>query len=43
MTMRDPFAPNNSFLKIVIIILIYLLAPFTVQNFQKILPVDPEL
>ena len=30
------------FWKIINIILIYLLAPFIVQNFQKILPVDPE-
>ena len=29
--------------KIINIILIYLLAPFTVQNFKKILPVEPEL
>ena len=31
------------FLKIINITLIYLLAPFIVQNFKKILPADPEL
>ena len=31
------------FLKIITIILIYLLAPFIVQNLKKILPADPEL
>ena len=31
------------FLKKIIIIFIYLLAPFTVQNLKKILTVDPEL
>ena len=31
------------FLKIINIILIYLLLPFIVQNFKKILPADPEL
>ena len=31
------------FWKIINIILIYLLAPFIVQNFKKILPADPEL
>ena len=35
--------PNFFFWKIINIILIYLLAPFIVQNFKKILPVDPEL
>ena len=29
--------------KIINIILIYILAPFTVQNLRKILPVNPEL
>ena len=50
MTMRHfwaengPLAPNNFFFeKIIIIILIYLLAPFIVQNYKKILPADPEL
>ena len=49
MTLRNfwaqngPFAPNVFFWKIINIILFYLLAPFTVQNFKKILPVDPEL
>ena len=33
----------NFFCRIVIIILIYLLAPFIGQNFKKILPADPEL
>ena len=35
--------PKIFFWKIVIIILIYLLAPFIVQNLKKILPADPEL
>ena len=34
---------TNICLKIIKIILIYLLAPFIVQNFKKILPKDPEL
>ena len=34
---------NFFFWKIINIILIYLLAPFIVQNFKKILPADPEL
>ena len=35
---NSPFAPNNNFLgKIFIIIFIYLLAPFIVQNFKKFL------
>ena len=38
---NGPFAPNNFFWKIINIILIYLLAPFIVQNFKKILPADP--
>ena len=37
------FGPNKFFLKIINIILIYLLAPFIVQNLKKILPADPEL
>ena len=41
-TQYGPFAPNKFFWKI-IIILIYLLAPFIVQNLKKILPADPEL
>ena len=41
---NGPFAPNKIFFwKIINIILIYLLAPFIVQNFKKILPADPEL
>ena len=41
---KGPFARNDFFfLKIINIILIYLLAPLSVQNFEKILPVDPEL
>ena len=39
---NGPFAPQNFFWKINII-LINLLAPFIVQNFKKIHPVDPEL
>ena len=34
---------TNICLKIIKTILIYLLAPFIVQNFKKILPKDPEL
>ena len=41
-TQYGPFAPKNFFWKI-IIILIYLLSPFIVQNLKKLLPVDPEL
>ena len=42
---NGPFNPHKLFffLKIINIILIYLLAPFIVQNFKKILPADPEL
>ena len=40
---NGPFAPNNFFWKIINIILIYLLAPFIVQNFKKILPANPDL
>ena len=40
---NGPFAPNNFFWKIINIILIYLLAPFIVQNFKKIHPADPDL
>ena len=41
---NGPFAPNNIFFwKITNMILIYLLAPFTVQNFKKILPAEPKL
>ena len=41
---NDPFAPNKFFLdKIVNIIFLYVLVPFIVQNFKKILPADPEL
>ena len=39
---NGPLAPKN-FSKIINIILIYLLAPFTVQSFKKYLPADPEL
>ena len=42
-TQNGPFAPKNFFWKIIKIILIYLLAPFTEQNFKKIIPADPEL
>ena len=39
---NGPFAPNKFFLvKTIHITFIYLLAPFIVQNFQKILPTDP--
>ena len=41
-TQNGPFAPTY-FWKIITIILIYLLAPFIVQNLKKILPADPEL
>ena len=41
-TQNGPFA-TIFFCKIINIILIYLLAPFIVQNFKKILPADPEL
>ena len=37
------FAQNNFFCKIITIMFIYLLAPFILQNFKKILPSDPEL
>ena len=42
---NGPFNPHNFFFvwKIINIILIYLLAPFIVQNFKKNLPVDPGL
>ena len=41
---NGPFAPNKIFFwKIINITLMYLLAPFIVQNFKKILMVDPEL
>ena len=42
---NGPFAQNNFFFfwKIINIILIYLLAPFIVQNFKKILPADADL
>ena len=40
---NGPFAPNKFFWKIIKITLIYLLAPFIVQNFKKILPANPEL
>ena len=41
---NDPFALNKIFFwKIINITLIYVLAPFIVQNFKKSLPADPEL
>ena len=40
---NGPFAPPKFFFKIINIILIYLLAPFILQNLKKILPTDPEL
>ena len=42
-TQNGPFGPNNFFWKIININLIYLLAPFNGQNFNKLLPADPEL
>ena len=38
-----PFAQNNFFWKIIDTTLVYLLAPFIMQNLKKILPADPEL
>ena len=48
MTMLHFWAQNGQFApiflrEIITIILIYLLAPFIMQNFKKILPADPEL
>ena len=40
---NGPFAPNKTFWEIINIIFIYLLAPFIVQNFKKILTPDQEL
>ena len=42
---NGPFAPNKIFFleKNINILFIYLLAPFIVQNFQKILPAGLEL
>ena len=40
---NGPFAPNKFFWEIINVILIYLLAPFIVQNLKKILPADLEL
>ena len=40
---RSICPPKEFFWKIINIILIYLLAPFIVQNFKKILPANPEL
>ena len=37
------FGPKIFLKKIINIIFIYLLAPFIVQNFKKILTADPEL
>ena len=42
-TQNGPFAPQLFFWKIINIILVWLLAPFIVQDFKKILPADPEL
>ena len=42
-TPNNPFFPNNFFWTITNIICMYISAPFIVQNFKKILPVDPEL
>ena len=40
---NGPFAPNKKFIwKIIKVTIIYLLAPFIVQNFTKILPADPD-
>ena len=39
---NGPFVPNNFFLKIINITLIYLLAPFIVQNLKQILLADLE-
>ena len=39
---NGPFAPNKKFFG-KLFTLIYLLAPFIVQNFKNILPADPEL
>ena len=48
MTMLHFWAQNGQcapifFLEIITIILIYLLAPFIMQNLKKTLPADPEL
>ena len=41
---NDPFAPNKkNFFENINIIFIYLLAPFIVQSFKKILTADAEL
>ena len=42
---NSPFAPNKIFFleKNINILFFYLMAPFIVQNFKKILPADPEL
>ena len=40
---NGPFALKKIVWKTINIILIYLLAPLIVQNFEKILPADPEL
>ena len=41
---NDPFAPNKKkFFENINIIFIYLLAPFIVQSFKKILTADAEL
>ena len=42
-TQNGPFAPQNFFWKIINITLIYLLAPFILTNFIKILPAGPDL
>ena len=43
MGLKWSICPKQMFLEIINIILIYLLAPFIVQNYKKILPADPEL
>ena len=40
---NGPFAIKKFFWKVITIILIYLLAPFIVQNLKKTLPAGPEL
>ena len=40
---NGPFAPNKNFFGKLLKFLIYLLAPFIVQNLKKILPADPQL
>ena len=42
-TANGPFAQTNFLWEIINVILIYLLAPFILENFKKILRADPEL